>query len=163
MEKLRAGFRSSTLTKEELKRRIIGSKPGWVDLIDPIAPRAAYSDTIRGDIFLQNHTFRCPADSPRLSRRWSDRSLPRTVRSLHIDRNRLSPLSYHTFENRFGRFADLAWKVPQAQTRKVWAFLSTLKLPTQALIYTDAIDCVDAFSQVANLDQLPRRKRRRNF
>ncbi|SYW75431.1 probable Rga2 protein [Ustilago bromivora] len=155
MERFRAGIRASTITKEQLRRRMTGPRPKWIDLVDPIKPTAAH--------FLEEHFFRCPADTPRISRRWVDRSYPRTIRSHQSNQNRMSPLAYHTFENRFGRFKDLAWKVSHPGLEKIWTFLSTLKLPTQGLLYTDAIDCVNAFTSVINMDQCPRRLRRKRF
>lgn len=105
MERFKASLKAATLTKEQFRRRMLGSKPQWIDRIDPIDSTASIS--IAGtDTFLKSHSFRCPADCPRIARHWTDRSLPRIVRSNHYLHNRQSPLVYHTFDNRFGRFSE---------------------------------------------------------
>lgn len=49
--------------------------------------------------------LRCPGDSPRLPRGWTDKRLSRLSRDRQSCQNRLSPLHYEAYENRFGRFA----------------------------------------------------------
>ncbi|SPO45974.1 related to Rga2 protein [Moesziomyces antarcticus] len=160
MDRMRLGIRATSLTREQLKRRKTAKNPCWIDLIDPVEP----SGSVQTDTsFVAEHSFRCPADTPRLSRHWNDRSFPRAVRSMQYLQSRVSPLRYQSFQNRFGRFPELMWKVRDPRTRNIWTFLSTLRSSTQALLYTDAIEAVDAFTKAVNGEPCRRRERRRCF
>nr|QBH70125.1 rga2 protein [Ustilago esculenta] len=160
MEKIKTSMKVAALTKEKLKRRMNVVKPGWIDIIDPIEPQIIKHITSMETSFVVEHALRCPANNPRISRNWSQPGIPRNIRGNQQLRNRFSPISYHTYENRFGRFEE---KTSSSDTRRIWASLSALKLPTQALLYAEAVNCLDEFTRIVNLPQCPRRSRRKRF
>ncbi|CBQ71123.1 Rga2 protein [Sporisorium reilianum SRZ2] len=163
MSKIRSTIRPATLTREQFKRGMVGFKPNWIDLVDPVNPSTIQEHAPLGVNLVNEHLLRCPADTPRLSRRWFDRSIPRNLQDHRRLQNCLSPLTYHTFDNRFGRFDDLCWKVTSADTRRIWKFLSALRLPVQGLLYTDGLECLESFTRIVALPQCPRRWRRKFF
>lgn len=101
MEKIRPTLRVATLTREQFRRRMVGDKPSWIDLVDSFTPLAL--DQV---IFTDQYSLRCPADAPRLSRRWVARGIPRNIQDRRQLCSRLSPITYHAFDNRFGRFDE---------------------------------------------------------
>lgn len=98
--------RAATLTREQFKRGLFGYKPSWLDMIDPISPSIAMDDARTARDFVEEHVVRCPADTARLGRRWFERGIPRNATDHRKLLNRLSPLPFHTFDNRFGRFDE---------------------------------------------------------
>ncbi|CDU23174.1 Rga2 protein [Sporisorium scitamineum] len=159
MNEVRSTIRAATMTREQFKRGMTGYTPGWIDFVDTINPPTIKHITNLEFNFVNEHSLRCPADTPRISRNWFDRGIPRNLLDQRLW-NRLSPLTYHTFNNRFGRFDE---KVTSADTRRIWMYLSALRLPSQGMVYTDTLECLESFARIIDLPQCPRRHRRKRF
>nr|AEY62529.1 Rga2 protein [Anthracocystis walkeri] len=161
MKRFGSTLRTATLTREELKKGMLGMRASWCDLVDAIPPPM---DTIIDPDanFIPEFSVRCPADTPRLGRKWFERGIPRNSQDHSQLRNRLSPLAYHTFNNRFGRFEDLRWKA-KTGSRVVWTCLSALRLPTQGVLWRQATGCIADFHSIIELPRCPRRRRRKQF
>nr|AEY62546.1 Rga2 protein [Ustilago xerochloae] len=149
------------LTRANIGVRIRKNCMRWIDQLTVLPIPSSKAGDI-GNV-VQVKTLRCPGDAPRLPRYWSDRSIHRVLQDRRTIQNRLSPLQYESFQNRFGRFESLAWRLHGSNYHKTWSLLAATKSPNHAVEYSMALPCLHLFEKLVNTPKPTRCSRRRRF
>nr|AEY62537.1 Rga2 protein [Ustanciosporium gigantosporum] len=149
------------MTRENRRPPTTRHVPRWIDQITsvqvPFQPSYGPLEVQEMEILRSLGSF------DRVSKDWRDPRLPRICHDRQICRNRISPYTYETYENRFGRFRHLAWKTGHRNLQVLWDLLADTKYGRKVVEHSIAALCTEAFSQVINCPPTPRSSRRRVF
>nr|AEY62517.1 Rga2 protein [Ustanciosporium gigantosporum] len=149
------------MTRENRRPPAIRHVPRWTDQITSVHVPSSSSYESLG--VRKMHILRSLGSFDRVSKNWRDPRLPRICHDRQICRNRISPYTYETYDNRFGRFQHLAWKTGDRNVQGLWDLLADTKYGRKVVEHSIATLCTEAFSQVINCRATPRSSRRRVF